>query len=75
MSDSKVLEEFLNNPDVYLQGDNVTRSNIKDRRKSLGIKRDRTKFPKLEERKQGMFEDFEKKNNWWFGHGRFTSSI
>ena len=61
MSDSKVLEEFLNNPDVYLQGDNVTRSNIKDRRKSLGIKRDRTKFPKLEERKQGMFEDFEKK--------------
>jgi len=61
MSDSKVLEEFLNNPDVYLQGDNVTRSNIKDRRKSLGIKRDRTKFPKLEERKQDMFEDFEKK--------------
>ena len=61
LSDSKVLEEFLNNPDVYLQGDNVTRSNIKDRRKSLGIKRDRTKFPKLEERKQGMFEDFEKK--------------
>jgi len=61
LSDSKVLEEFLNNPDVYLQGDTVTRSNIKDRRKSLGIKRDRTKFPKLEERKQGMFEDFEKK--------------
>ena len=41
MSDTKTMEEFLNNPDVYLQGDTLSRENLKDARKRLGIKRDR----------------------------------
>ena len=61
MSDTKTMEEFLNNPDVYLQGDTLSRENLKDARKRLGIKRDRRFQPKLEERKLDFFEDFEKK--------------
>ena len=61
LSDAAILEEFRNNPEKYLMKDTVSRGNIKDRRKSLGIKRTKGKFPKLEERKKSMFEDFQKK--------------